>query len=288
LPIRPRIAGVTTEDIAKAALQRVGRVDHRGAGVVKGRHGHVAQSWVPPAPVRSSPRSRRSPRRGPSAGCRQLPRSDASSRHHRTSPRRYVNIFNRVGRSCEVVPTRTAGCRSGFAILSPICSRIGALLTTPELPVSGYAAEERMVCPTLCWRKADSNRWSHLRLNGSDTGECDEQIAISPLHRIDEQSLERSVIAPTFSAGPYSGAVQPGGGRLGREVRICDQRHSRGTHTRFAGLIATEKPEHVSVFKCSDFKAFIRAIIRSRAFAGVVLSPNRTGAINVATPEKCG
>jgi hypothetical protein len=107
---------------------------------------------------------------------------------------------------------------------------------------------------TRRWRKADSNRWSHLRLNGSDTGERDEQIAISPLHRIDEQSLERLVIAHTFSAGPYSGAVQPGGGRLGREVRICNQRHSRGTHTRFAGLIATEKPEHVSVFKCSDFK----------------------------------
>ena len=49
--------------------------------------------------------------------------------------------------------------------------------------------------------------------NGSDTGERDEQIAISPLHRIDEQSLERLVIAHTFSAGPYSGAVQPGGGR---------------------------------------------------------------------------
>ena len=31
------------EDISKAALQRVGRVDHRGAGVVKGKHGHVAR-----------------------------------------------------------------------------------------------------------------------------------------------------------------------------------------------------------------------------------------------------
>jgi hypothetical protein len=28
--------------------------------------------------------------------------------------------------------TRTAGCRSGFATLSPICSTVGALLATPE------------------------------------------------------------------------------------------------------------------------------------------------------------
>jgi hypothetical protein len=63
-------------------------------------------------------------------------------------------------------------------------------------------------------RKADSNRWSHLRLNGSDAGERDEQIAMSPLRRIDKQSLERLVIAHTSFAGPSSGAVQPGGGRL--------------------------------------------------------------------------
>jgi hypothetical protein len=44
---------------------------------------------------------------------------------------------------------------------------------------------------TVRWRKADSNRWSHLRLNGSDAGERDEQIAMSRLRRIDKQSLER-------------------------------------------------------------------------------------------------
>jgi hypothetical protein len=59
-------------------------------------------------------------------------------------------------------------------------------------------------------------------------------------------------------------------------------------HTRFVGLIAIGKPEHVSVFKCSDFKAFIRARITSRAFTGAVFTAVMTGAINVATPEKCG
>jgi hypothetical protein len=45
---------------------------------------------------------------------------------------------------------------------------------------------------TRRWRKADSNRWSHLRLNGSDAGTRDEQIAMSPLRRLDKQSLERA------------------------------------------------------------------------------------------------
>jgi hypothetical protein len=45
---------------------------------------------------------------------------------------------------------------------------------------------------TRRWRKADSNRWSHLRLNGSEAGTRDEQIAMSPLRRLDKQSLERA------------------------------------------------------------------------------------------------
>jgi hypothetical protein len=45
---------------------------------------------------------------------------------------------------------------------------------------------------TRRWRKADSNRWSHLRLNGSDAATRDEQIAMSPLRRLDKQSLERA------------------------------------------------------------------------------------------------
>jgi hypothetical protein len=48
---------------------------------------------------------------------------------------------------------------------------------------------------TRRWRKADSNRWSHLRLNAQTPkrehpGERDEEIAMSPLRRIDKQSLD--------------------------------------------------------------------------------------------------
>ena len=63
---------------------------------------------------------------------------------------------------------------------------------------------------TRRWRKADSNGWSRLRLNRSDTGERDEQIAISPLHRIDDQSLERLVIAHTFQRVRIPALCSPG------------------------------------------------------------------------------
>jgi hypothetical protein len=56
------------------------------------------------------------------------------------------------------------------------------------VPGSGLSDQiDRSSQRTPRWRKADSNRWSHLRLNGSDADERDKQIAMSRLRRIDKQ-----------------------------------------------------------------------------------------------------
>jgi hypothetical protein len=51
------------------------------------------------------------------------------------------------------------------------------------------AGDESGSHETQRWRKADSNCSSHLRLDGSDAGEPDRQIAMSPLRR----SIARTV-----------------------------------------------------------------------------------------------
>ena len=59
--------------------------------------------------------------------------ADLAAEKARGPAPRYVNIFTASGaptRWCRL--TRTAGCRSGFATLSPICSTVATLLATPE------------------------------------------------------------------------------------------------------------------------------------------------------------
>jgi hypothetical protein len=53
-------------------------------------------------------------------------------------------------------------------------------------------------------------------------------------------------------------------------------------------LIATEKPEHVSVFQVFGFQSLYTGENKVARLRRGRLVAHLTGAINVATPEKCG